>query len=199
MKRITRGLVVLAALMSLVRPALADEGSAIDHVLGNADAPLVIIEYASTTCSHCARFHQDVLPALKAKWLDTGRAKLIYRDFPTEPRALSFAASMIAHCAGPLRYFRVIELLMDQQGRWMGVPDKRAELRLIGAQAGMSGAEVESCWGRSDLLAAIDARAKDGFDRFHVDSTPSFVIGDRVMVGVQSLATIEAALDAAAR
>src|SRR5712672_1410926 len=87
-----------------------------DRVLGKADAPITIIEYASLTCPHCAHFEVDVLPKLKAKWIDTGKAKLVLRDFPLDEPALR--AAMVARCAPPERFFGFIDALFQGQNAW---------------------------------------------------------------------------------
>jgi len=203
-KSLIRLLAVAAALFvaqpAWTTPAWADDDSfKIDEVMGKADAPLTIIEYASTTCPHCAHFHKGVLPRLKAEWIDTGRAKLIYRDFPTGPQSLSVGASMIAHCAGPDRYFGLLGLIMDHQEKWIGADDKLAELKQLAKLAGMGGDKVDACLKQQDLADAITARAKAGYDRYGVDSTPSFVINGKVFDGVpQSFEEMDAALKKAA-
>src|SRR5437899_4297129 len=90
--------------------------SAQDQVLGKPDAPLTIIEYASLTCPHCAHFATDVLAKLKPKWIDTGKATLILRDFPLYEPALR--AAMVARCAPPERFYPLIDTLFDTQDRW---------------------------------------------------------------------------------
>jgi len=198
MVKLLSGLMVGLAVLFFTPPAGAEEeGFAIDQVLGRPDAPVTIIEYASTTCSHCANFHRAILPALKAKWIDSGRVKLIYRDFPTEPRPLSFGASMLAHCAGPLRYFHVIETLMARQDDWMNAQDRRGELKRIAQLFGIDEAEAEACWMRKDLLDAIALRARNAFERWKVDSTPTFVIGDTILVGNRSLEELDTVLTVA--
>ncbi|TAN75046.1 MAG: DsbA family protein, partial [Magnetospirillum sp.] len=175
----------------------ADDGYKIDQVLGRADAPLTIIEYASTTCPHCATFHKTTLPKLKAEWVETGRAKLIFRDFPTGPQSLSVGASMIAHCAGPERYYGLLGLIMEHQEKWMNAQDKLAELKKLAKLAGLGEDKVDACLKRQDLADAINARAKDAYDRMGVDSTPSFIIDGKVLVGAQSFEELDKALKAA--
>ena len=197
MKSLARLFVVIAALF-VAQPSLAaDPGFKIDQVLGRPDAPLTIIEYASTTCPHCAHFHKTTMPRLKSEWIETGRAKLIFRDFPTGPQSLSVAASMIAHCAGPDRYYGLLGLIMDQQDKWMNASDKLAELKRLAKLAGMGEEKVDACLKRQDLADAITDRAKDGYDRYGVDSTPSFIVDGKLLVGAQSFEDLDKALKAA--
>lgn len=169
-----------------------------DHVLGTADAPITIIEYASTTCGHCANFHKDSLPKIKAEWIDTGKAKLVYRDFPTSPAGLSVGASMIAHCAGPERYFGVLGLIMDKQNVWMGSGNPLDSLKKIVRLAGLTSEDVDACLARRDLGADIQARAQAGSDAFGVEATPTFIINGTVVEGA-NLGAVESALQAAAK
>jgi protein-disulfide isomerase len=196
-KSLARLFVVIAALF-VAQPSLAaDPGFKIDQVLGRPDAPLTIIEYASTTCPHCAHFHKTTMPRLKTEWIESGRAKLIFRDFPTGPQSLSVAASMIAHCAGPDRYYGLLGLIMDQQDKWMGAQDKLGELKRLAKLAGMGEDKVDACLKRQDLADAITDRAKDGYDRYGVDSTPSFIVDGKLVVGAQSFEDLDKALKAA--
>ncbi len=172
----------------------------IDRVMGKADAPITIVEYASTTCPHCAVFHHETLPKLKAEWIDTGRAKLIYRDFPTGPKALSVGASMIAHCAGPERYFPLLGLIMDKQSQWAGNSNPLGELKKLAKLAGMGEDKVDACLKDQDLANAIEARAMEGYKKLGVESTPSILInGKLVPGGGVSYDTLNKALQAVAK
>lgn len=169
-----------------------------DHVLGKADAPITIIEYASTTCGHCANFHRDALPKIKAEWIDTGKAKLVYRDFPTSPAGLSLGASMIAHCAGPERYFGVLGLIMDKQNVWMAAENPLDSLKKIVRFAGLTSEDVDACLARRDLGQSLQERAKAGSDAFGVEATPSFLVNGQMIEGANPGA-VESALQAAAK
>ena len=197
MKSLIRLLAVAVALFAVQPARAADDSFKIDQVMGKADAPLTIIEYASTTCPHCAHFHKDTLPKLKAAWIDTGRAKLIFRDFPTGPQSLSVGASMIAHCAGPEHYFGLLGLIMDNQEKWINSEDRLGELKRLAKLAGLTEDKVDACLKRQDLADAITARAKDAYDKYGVDSTPSFIVDGKLMVGAQSFEDLDAALKVA--
>jgi protein-disulfide isomerase len=105
------------------RSATAQEGYTV-KVLGDPDAPVEIREYSSLTCPHCATLHNETLPKVKADYIDTGKAKLVYRDFPLDLRA--WLASAVAHCAGPERFFTFIDVLYAEQERWATAPTTRA-------------------------------------------------------------------------
>jgi protein-disulfide isomerase len=170
----------------------------IDQVMGKADAPITIIEYASTTCGHCAQLHKETMPKIKADWIDTGKAKLIYRDFPTSPAHLSIGASMIAQCSGPQRYFGVLGLIMENQDKWMRAANPLDGLKKLVRIAGLTSDDVDACLGRQDLANAIQERAKDGNTRLGVDSTPTLFINGTKIEG-DNPAAIEKALKAAAK
>lgn len=151
----------------------------IDKVMGKPDAPITIIEYASLTCPHCARFATTTMPKIKAEWIDTGKAKLIYRDLPTEPAAVSVGASMIAHCAP--NYFGVLSLLFEQQEQWMRSSSPLAAIKKLVRLAGMTEDKVDACLKDQGLANAIQARAQDGGSKYGISSTPSFVVNGKLV------------------
>jgi len=144
---LTAGLLAVAP--RLLRPAAAQGGFEV-KVLGDPDAPVEIREYSSLTCPHCASWHTDTLPQLRADYIDTGKAKLVYRDFPLDLRA--WLASAVAHCAGTESFFAFLDVLYDEQERWASAPtDGAARRRLQGSglpemwrAAGRNDQEVES-------------------------------------------------------
>ncbi|MBI5164071.1 MAG: DsbA family protein [Magnetospirillum sp.] len=153
----------------------------IDHAMGKADAKVTIIEYASTTCPHCATFHNTVLPEIKKTWIETGKARLIFRDFPTQPVGLSVAASMIAHCAGPDRYFGVLGLIFQHQDKWLSERvNPGEELKKIVRIAGITAKQVDACIARQDLAKQIQERARAGHERYGIKATPSVVIDGKL-------------------
>lgn len=190
------GLMVAAG---AARAADKVEPHPLDQVMGKPDAKVTILEYASTTCPHCATLHNQVLPRIKAEWVDTGKAKLIYRDFPTGPAALSIGASMIAHCAGPERYYGVLGLVMQQQDKWLRSQNPLDELKKTVRIAGITGEQVDACLKRQDLWTGIQERAKQGSEKYAIESTPTMVINGEKIVGAQSYEVYEKALTAAAK
>src|SRR3546814_10377072 len=125
-------------LVGLSGLARAQDGEAditdFDRVLGQADAPVTIVEYASFTCPHCAHFHKDTLPELKSQYLDTGKAKLVFRQFPLNQ--LDLRAGMLLRCAPEAQYFNLAGALFQQQEQWMAAPDPIAALGQIGRTTG---------------------------------------------------------------
>jgi hypothetical protein len=108
-----------------------------DRILGKPDAPITIVEYASLTCPHCAHFDTDVLPKLKEKWIDSGKAKLILRDFPLDEPAMR--AAMVARCAPPERFYPLVDALFAGQEKWATAKDYRAALERLAKLGGDRG------------------------------------------------------------
>ncbi len=189
----------LLALFLLLTPAAARAADSypIDQTMGKADAPVTIIEYASLTCPHCAHLEETTMPQVKAEWIKTGKARLIYRDFPTGPVDLSLAASMVTHCSGPERYFGVLDLLFRTQEKWGGAAQPVDEIKHIVAVAGISPAQVDACLQRQDLMDAIKARADAANTAYGIDSTPSLVIDGKLYAGDMSYDALKAKLDEA--
>jgi protein-disulfide isomerase len=185
--RIFRSTIVAALLVaasSLVQVhATEDKAWAIDKMLGKPDAPITIIEYASLTCPHCAAFHSEVFPKVKAEWIDTGKARFIFRDFPWDPGAQ--AAALISQCSGD-RYFAFIDTYFHTQAQWAHSESPVAALRGIARFGGLSNDEVDKCMSDKTLFQQIADRQKDGEDRYGVNSTPSFIINGKLYAGEMS-------------
>ena len=172
-----------------------------DRFLGKPDAPVTIIEYASLGCPHCRAFHTDTLPEVKKNYVETGKVRFIFRDFPLGDRAL--AASMIARCAGPVRYFALLELFFRDQAEWMRAPDGLGALKATAKKAGVSAAQVDACIRNEDLKQGLRRIAHEASQKQGINSTPSFVIeGEKVegALGYKAFAEqIERALKAKAK
>jgi len=166
-----------------------------DVIVGAKDAPVTILEYASLTCPHCADFHQKVLPAIKKEYIDTGKARLVYRDFPLDQWALR--ASMIARCAGPERRYSFIETFFAQQKSWT-TGDPAAGLAAISKLGGLDSAGIEACFKDEKKSEAVLQERLNGTELFAIRSTPTIIInGDRYSGGLsveQMRAVIESKL-----
>jgi protein-disulfide isomerase len=145
-----------------------------DRVLGNPDAPITIIEYASMTCPHCAHFADDVLPELKKKWIDTGKVKLVLRDFPLDGEAVH--ASMLARCASPDRFYAFVDTFFADQDKWVTAPDYQAALTRLAALGGMSKAEVDKCLANNALEDQILNSRLVASKDLDVNATPTFFV-----------------------
>lgn len=168
-----------------------------DMVLGKADAPVTIIEYASLTCPHCAHFHEAVLPTIKTEYIDTGKAKLIFRDFPLDQ--LAFAGAVLARCGGPEKYFTYLNVLFAQQRQWAGASDPKAALIQIGRLGGVSAEQFEKCLQDKPLGDYILNSRLEGNQKHNVSSTPTLIINGKAEPGTPTVEQMRARLDAAAK
>lgn len=158
----------------------ADTSLVADMVLGDPDAPVTVIEYASFTCPHCRTFHKTVLPQLKANYIDTGQVRFIHREVYFDRYGLW--AGMVARCGGEERYFGIIDLIYDQQSEWTASNDPAVvadNLRRIGRTAGMSNEQVDACLQDADMANAMVAAYQEHAEADGINSTPSFVIDGR--------------------
>src|ERR1700719_2714388 len=143
-----------------------------DESLGSANAPVTIIEYASMTCPHCAHFHETTFPELKKKYIDTGKVRYIFREFPLDQ--LAAAGSMLARCAGPDKYFPLIETLFAQQHDWV-VQKPLEPLLAIAKQAGFTQESFEACLKNQQMLDGIASVRDEAAQQFGGNSTPPFL------------------------
>ena len=162
-----------------------------DHVLGDPKAPITIIEYASLTCPHCAAFEVLTLPDLKKKWIDTGKVKLVYRDFPLDQNAAK--AAQIAECAGNDRYFAVIDLIFRGQPQWAAAADPVAEVGKSLRFAGLSADDVKACLANDKMADAVVADFRGG-ESLGVNSTPTLFINGELYSGPRTNDDLDAVL-----
>jgi protein-disulfide isomerase len=167
---------------------LMAEGALPDLVEGEANAPITIVEYASMTCSHCAAFATKVYPTLKSKYIDTGKAKLILREFPLDP--LATAGFMLARCAGDKRE-AMVELLFAQQKNWAFVEKPLDGLANIVKQTGMSQESFEKCLKDQALYDKVNMVRDRGAEKFGVNATPTFFINGKRVSGEMTVEQLE--------
>jgi protein-disulfide isomerase len=167
---------------------VAEAGPLGDEVLGKADAPVTIIEYASMTCGHCAAFHAKTYPILKSKYIDTGKVKYIMREFPLDP--LAAAGFMLARCAGKDKYYPMIEVLFQKQDQW-AVQQPIPPLTAIAKQAGFTQEKFEQCLSDQKILDGIEATRTRGSEKLGVNSTPTFFVNGKMLRGAVSIEDLE--------
>ena len=167
---------------------LMAEGALPDVVEGEANAPITIVEYASMTCSHCAAFATKVYPTLKSKYIDTGKAKLILREFPLDP--LATAGFMLARCAGDKRE-AMVDLLFAQQKNWAFVEKPLDGLANIVKQTGMSQESFEKCLKDQALYDKVNMVRDRGAEKFGVNATPTFFINGKRVSGEMTVEQLE--------
>jgi protein-disulfide isomerase len=151
-----------------------------DMIIGNPDAKVEIIEYASFTCPHCATFHQTVFKKLKSEYIDTGKIRFVYREVFFDRFGLW--GSLIARCGGEEKFFGISDLLYTEQAKWTRAGDPAAiveELRKIGRLAGLDNETLEACLQDGDQAQAMVAWYQKNAEADDVDSTPSFIINGK--------------------
>ncbi|MER8726273.1 DsbA family protein [Mesorhizobium sp. M0904] len=172
--------------------ALLKPGALPDMQLGKDDAKVTIVEYASMTCPHCAHFAETTFPELKTKYIDTGKARYILREFPFDPSAE--AGFMLARCSKD-NYFPMVDVLFRQQANWVGVNNTKDALLQIAKLAGFTQESFEACLTDQKLLDDVRSVQKRGADEFKVDSTPTFFINGKTYKGAMSIAEMSAIID----
>ena len=167
-----------------------------DRILGKADAPITVIEYASMTCPHCAHFSVDVLPTLKQNWIDTGKAKLVLRDYPLDDPALR--AAMIARCAPPDKFYGLAETFFADQKQWVLSTDYKTALARLALLGGITKAQFDACLADKAVEDKVLQSRLIATQQLGVDSTPTFFINGTKFDGAPELDALDAALKRAA-
>ena len=191
----------LPAKAAAPHPLLADAQTVLalskdDRILGNPEAPITIVEYASLTCPHCAHFTNDVLPELKKKWIDTGKAKLVLRDYPLDEPALR--AAMIARCAPPDRFYGYVDIFFGAQEKWVTARDYRDALARLVKLGGMSREEFDNCLKNTALENKIVEGRLIASKELDVNSTPTFFINGIKFTGAPTLEEFDKVLSGVA-
>jgi protein-disulfide isomerase len=165
------------------------------YVLGKDTAPVTVIEYASLTCSHCAVFYSNVMPEIEKNYIETGKVRFIYRDFPLD--AIGLRASSLAHCMPKEQFYPFIKVLFKNYGSWTRTLKFQDVLVKYAEMSGMPTDKANSCIEDSKLMDAIVDRQKEAMDKYNIKATPTFVINDgaEVIVGAQTYAAFAATLD----
>jgi protein-disulfide isomerase len=176
-------------------PAAVTELGENEHVLGDPDAPLTIIEYSSLTCPHCADFHAETLPKLKEEWIDPGKAKLVFRHYPLDRLAL--AGAMLTNCFEGKRFFAVLDLLFAKQQQWARSDNPGQQLRKLAGQAGMDRATFDSCLRDQGQAKRILDKRDLGRNKANVEATPTFFVEGERIQGARSYDAFAEALEAA--
>lgn len=166
-----------------------DEAAPEEVVWGKASAPIIIIEYASMTCNHCAAFHTQTFPELKTKYIDTGLVQLRLRPFPLDAYAMS--AAMLVSCVAPIQKQGFVHLLFAQQQKWISAANIFGALQRLARQAGLSEEDVIACIQDESVLNNIRALQKQAVDELKVQSTPTFFINGTRLEGNHTFIAFE--------
>lgn len=185
------GLATTALVTPVSAQALLNQpGPLGDMAQGDEKAPVTIIEYASMTCPHCAAFHATTLPELKKRYIDTGKVRFIFREFPLDQLAL--AAFLLARCAGPDKYFPMIDTLFQQQKEWV-TQRPLPPLLAIAKQAGMSEQQFNECLQNQKLIDGLE-EVRQRAMKLNVQSTPSFFVNGNLLKGAFTIEDFEKAM-----
>ncbi|MCO5150270.1 MULTISPECIES: DsbA family protein [unclassified Shinella] len=176
-------------------------GALPEMALGEANAPVTIVEYMSTTCPHCAAFHNNTFEAIKTKYVDSGKVRFVMREFPFDPRAA--AAFMLARCkpqnpaelSDASQYFPMISMLMKQQETWAAAQDGREALLQMSKLAGFTQESFQACLTNQKLLDDVNAVRERGAKEFGIAATPTFLINGKRYSGDMSVDTMSALID----
>jgi protein-disulfide isomerase len=195
---IARRALVAAALAFAAWPAVAaPKQEADDMAMGNPKAPVEVIEYASAACPHCAHFNEAVFAGLKTKWIDTGKVHYVLKEMLTEPATVAAAGFLTARCAGPDKYFKVVDEVFRSQPRWTAGQIKPI-LQQIAAQNGVDEAHFNACLADGAAVQAVAARAQRAADQDGVNATPTvFLDGKQLDPTPMTAAEMDVAIEAA--
>lgn len=195
-----RQALVLGAALAVAPAGLAKPAPGVaagdDMSLGPANARVTVVEYASLSCPHCAHFNETVFPAFKAKYVDTGRVRYTLKELLTPPQQIAAAGFLLARCAGPGKYFKVVDEVFRSQARWQSGNIKPIFVEIAKAN-GVTEAQFDACLQDQAGVAALQARVEravaDG-----INSTPAFFVNGK-SVEVATLADLDVAIAAAGR
>lgn len=175
--------------------AAGGEGVWGDIVYGSPDAPVEIIEYASLTCPHCARFAADIFPKIQAEYIDTGKVKFVYRNFVMNP--YDMAASVAARCKSPDVAKRLMKVFFDRQAAWIGAEDRVDALAGLARRAGgVSRTQFDRCIANRDMQQHLAKMTQDGRARYNVDATPTLLVEGSKVDATNDWNAVKAAIDA---
>jgi protein-disulfide isomerase len=201
MRRTQLSFIVIAALAFALaacgRFGQTSTVTADDMSLGNPAAKVTVIEYASASCPHCARFNNEVFPAFKAAFIDTGKIHYVFREFLTEPTQFAAAGFLLARCAGKDKYFTMLDVIYHDQMEIEQSGDYRGGLLKIAQSAGMSEPQFDACISDDKSIQALNDRVETYAKRDNITGTPTFIVNGKVMDGEQSLASLTKAINVA--
>ncbi len=157
--------------------------------IGKPEAPVLIIDYSSLTCNHCAHFYLDVLPEIQKKYIEPGYVRVIFRDFPGDK--VSLEAHQIAWCKGEIKYLDFVKLLYSTQEKWLSAADPIATLKSIVTQNGISAEQFDAALKNQELLDKIVSARLEGQKKYKIDATPTIVINAKIHKKALSLQEVD--------
>jgi protein-disulfide isomerase len=201
---LSRRLLVIAAAVAGLALAGCHKGAGgatdADMSLGNANSKIQVTEFASASCSHCARFNNEVFPLFKAKYIDTGKVHYTLREFLTPPTEVAAAGFLMARCAGKDKYFTVLDAIYKNQDEMFQTGDFRGVLLRIAESTGMTEDQFNKCVSDEAALKALNARVDKAINEEKITGTPTFEVnGKKIGEGEVTLAQLDAAIAAAGK
>jgi protein-disulfide isomerase len=186
---------VLSALPFSARAQTVDQDELLqpgplgEKALGAEDAPVTVVEYASMSCPHCARFHQETFHDFREKYIDTGQVRFVFREFPLD--AAAYGVAMLARCAPENRYFDIVDVYFQQQEEWLRSPDIYNAIFSIAQQFGFTKESFDACLSNQALFDNLNEVRNRAAEQFGVNSTPTFFINGEKQPGALTLAQLE--------
>ena len=205
MPNFNRRLLVLAALGALALAGCSKGGTggaadAADMTMGDPNAKVKMVEYASLTCSHCGAFNNEVFPEFKKKYIDTGKVHYTFKEFLTPPNEVAAAGFLVARCAGKDKYFSVTDAIFHAQQEMFTSGDMRGILLRTAQSAGMTEEQFNACITDEAALKALNERVEKAINVDKITSTPTFVMnGKTVKEGAMTMAELDAAVAEASK
>lgn len=203
MPNFNRRLLVVAALGALALAGCSKGGGAVDSAdmtMGDPNAKVKMVEYASLTCVHCGQFNNEVFPEFKKKYIDTGKVHYTFKEFLTAPANVAAAGFVTARCAGKDKYFGVVDSIFHAQQEMFTSGDVRGTLLRVAQSAGMSEQQFNACVSDEAALKAVNARTEKAAREDGITGTPAFVInGKKIKEGEISMAELDAAVAEASK
>jgi protein-disulfide isomerase len=197
-RQLIRGAAALAAMTGLASAGYAVDVASLhappangEMALGPENAKVTIVEYASATCPHCGKFHTTTYQDLKKEYIDTGKVRFVFREFPFDD--VAFAAFMLARCAPKDKYFPMIDMLFEQQDAWLRAP--RDGLEKIAQLAGFTKESFDACLKNEEVAKGIAAIRDKANKDFGVDSTPTFFVNGEMLKGETSIEEFRKMID----
>jgi protein-disulfide isomerase len=190
--------ILIAAALALTLTACGKTPTAVttdDMVMGNATAPVTVIEYASVACPVCAVFNNDTFPAFKTKYIDSGQVRYVFREILAHDPHLAAAGFLLARCAGPDNYFKVTDAIFHNQDKIEG--DVSGGLANVAKGVGLNQKQFEACLADTKAIDALNARTDKNSKDNHITGTPTFDINGARIESLPTLADLDKAIAAA--
>ncbi len=165
-----------------------------DRVLGHDDAPVTMVEYSSLSCPHCAQFHNEIFPELKEKYIDSGKLRLLARNYPINEPALR--GSMLTMCVPDDKYYPFLKVLFSMQKKWAMSVDFMDSLKQIAKVGGVSEVEFDACMENEGVEKKVLEIKRDATEQLDIEATPTFYINGEKVQGARSLEDFSKVIDA---